>query len=406
MLDPSRWLSVVVRETSALAEATPKPTSTLLPPMPFIQNLLDSRLWPLILKEIRQILKNKQIIFLLLFPPTVQLLVFGLALNPEVSNLSLGVVDYSNSASSRELVATLVANDSFHITSYQSKEGDLGQQVRTGKISTGLVIPPDFERRIAAGKAADLQVLVDGVDANTAGIASGYINQLINRYGQSLSEKEAVAPVQTAVSFLYNPGLLSSWFFVPGVIGVVLTLTGSLVSSSTVIREKDVGTLEQLLMTPAAGWEILTAKIAPLFVLLMGDVLLASAIGRVVFGLPFRGNYFLFLALSGIYIFVCIGIGILLATVSRNQQQVILTSFFFNVPLIQLSGAIAPIESMPTFFRILSFFDPLRHYVTIARSLILKGVGIGPLLPEILTLSAFAALLLGVSINRFRAQLS
>ncbi|MEM9945029.1 MAG: ABC transporter permease, partial [Cyanobacteria bacterium P01_D01_bin.36] len=144
----------------------------------------------------------------------------------------------------------------------------------------------------------------------------------------------------------------------------------------------------------------------PLFVLLMGDVLLASALARLVFHLPFRGNYFLFLGLSGIYVFVAIGIGILIATIARNQQQVILTSFFFNVPLIQLSGAIAPIESMPTFFRMLSFFDPLRHYVTIARALILKGVGISALLPEIAALVIFSILLLGVSINRFRTQLN
>jgi ABC-2 type transport system permease protein len=212
--------------------------------------------------------------------------------------------------------------------------------------------------------------------------------------------------VETAVRFLYNPGLLSSWFFVPGVIGVVLTLTGSLVSSTTVIREKDLGTLEQLLMTPAQGWEILAAKIAPLFVLLMGDVLLASAIARVVFGLPFRGSYPLFLALSGVYVLVAISIGILLATLARTQQQVVLLSFFFNVPLIQLSGAIAPIESMPTFFRVLSFFDPLRHYVTIARSLILKGVGLEVLLPEVLILLGFAVVLMGLSISRFRAQLN
>ncbi len=368
--------------------------------------LLDTRLWPLILKEVRQILKNKQIIFLLLFPPTVQLLVFGLALNPDVTGLSLGVVDYSNSPSSREFVAALVANDVFELEAYQPRAADLAQAVRKGEISTGLVIAPDFEQRLKSHKTVDVQVLIDGVDANTAGIASGYMSQLISQYGQRLGQTTVTPPVQTAVNFLYNPGLLSSWFFVPGVIGVVLTLTGSLVSSSTVIREKDVGTLEQLMMTPAAGWEILTAKIAPLFVLLMGDVLLASAIGRVVFHLPFRGNYFLFLALSGIYVFVCIGIGILLATVSRNQQQVILTSFFFNVPIIQLSGAIAPIESMPAVFRTLSFFDPLRHYVTIARSLILKGVGIEDLLPEIAALVAFAVLLLGISISRFRAQLN
>jgi ABC-2 type transport system permease protein len=368
-----------------------------------------SRHWSLMLKEIRQILKNRQIIFLLLFPPTVQLLIFGLALNPAVNHLSLGVVDYSDSPASRDFVAALVANDVFEIQSFQPRAADLGQQVRTGQVSTGLVIPPEFAERLAMGQSVDVQVLIDGVDANTAGIASGYIKQLINHYGQTLKSSPGLSPgppVETAVRFLYNPGLLSSWFFVPGVIGVVLTLTGSLVSSTTVIREKDLGTLEQLLMTPAQGWEILAAKIAPLFVLLMGDVLLASAIARVVFGLPFRGSYPLFLALSGVYVLVAISIGILLATLTRTQQQVVLLSFFFNVPLIQLSGAIAPIESMPTFFRVLSFFDPLRHYVTIARSLILKGVGLEVLLPEVLILLGFAVLLLGLSISRFRAQLN
>jgi len=363
------------------------------------------RLWSLILKEIRQILKNKQIIFLLLFPPTVQLLIFGLALNPDVKHLSLGVTDYSNSPGSREFLTTLVANDRFDLRSATANIQDLEQQVRTGKISTGLVIPPDFADRLSTHKTVDVQVFIDGVDANTAGIAGGYIQQSINAYGQSL-QRGAALPVEVAVRFLYNPALLSSWFFVPGVIGVVVTLTGSLVSSTTVIREKDTGTLEQLLMTPAQGWEILAAKIAPLFVLLMGDVLLASAIGRVIFGLPFRGNYFLFLGLSSIYIFVCISLGILLATLSRNQQQVVLTSFFFNVPLIQLSGAIAPIESMPPFFQFLSFLDPLRHYVTILRSLILKGTGLQVLLPEASILFMFAVVLMGISIYCFRKQLS
>lgn len=373
-------------------------------------HLLSSRLWPLMVKEVQQILRNKQIVFLLLFPPTIQLLVFGLALNPEVSGLSLGIVDYSRSADSRELVAALVENDVFEVRTYAASQAELGEQVSTGQVTTGIVIPPDFSEELTGSQPAHIQVLIDGVDANTAGIARGYVQQIINRYNQSLRQplntQAQALPVETQVKFLYNPGLLSSWFFVPGVIGVVLTLTGSLVSSTTVIREKDVGTLEQLLMTPAAGWEILAAKIIPLFVLLLGDVLLASAIGLVIFNLPFRGNYLLFLVLSALYLFVCIGIGILLATLANNQQQVVLTSFFFNVPLIQLSGAIAPIETMPPFFRTLSFFDPLRHYVHICRSLILKDVGIEALWINIIALFIFALLFLGVSINRFRAQLS
>jgi ABC-2 type transport system permease protein len=270
----------------------------------------------------------------------------------------------------------------------------------------GLIIPPDFSRNLNENKTATVEVFIDGIDANTAGIARGYIKQIVRNYNQRLNHPQPVLPIETQVTFLYNPGLISSYFFVPGVIGLVLTLTSSLVSSVTIIREKDVGTLEQLLMTPAAGWEILLAKIVPLFVLLMGDVLLASGMARLLFRLPFLGNFFLFLLLSGLYVLVGISIGILLATLAGNQQQVILTSFFFNVPIIQLSGAIAPIESMPPFFQLLSLFDPLRHYVTIARSIILKGVGLEVLWPHAVALLAFVIVLLTISTKRFRSQLS
>jgi ABC-2 type transport system permease protein len=377
--------------------------------MKILRRILESRFWALIRKEIQQIFSSKQLIFLLIFPPTIQLLIFGSALSPDVDRLSLGVVDYANSRESRELVSALTENQIFQIKSAPNSQTSLNQQVRTGEITVGLVIPPEFNRDLSSEKTAEVQVIIDGVDANTAGIAQGYINQIVRQYSQKLRCQKVdcpPAPVQPQVRFLYNPGLISSWFFVPGVIGIVLTLTGSLVSSVTLIREKDVGTLEQLLMTPAAEWEILLAKIVPLFILLMGDVLLASGISRLVFNLPFRGNFALFLLFSGLYLFVCIGLGILLATLSRTQQQVILTSFFFNVPIIQLSGAIAPIESMPSVFRFLSFFDPLRHYVAINRNLILKGVGLGESWKNAIALLIFATVLLTISIKRFRSQLN
>ncbi|BAZ45356.1 ABC-2 type transporter protein [Chondrocystis sp. NIES-4102] len=375
--------------------------------MKIIHRFLESRFWALMLKEIRQIFSNKQLIFLLVFPPTIQLIIFGSSLSPDVKGLSLGLADYANSRESRELVAALTENQIFQVKSVSYNQ-DLNQQVRTGKIDVGLVIPPEFNQDLLSRKTAEVQVIIDGVDANTAGIAQGYINQIMRQYSQRLRCQKVNCPqaiIQPQVRFLYNPGLISSWFFVPGVLGIVLTLTGSLVSSITLIREKDVGTLEQLLMTPAAEWEILLAKIVPLFILLMGDVLLASGISRLFFKLPFRGNFGLFLILSGLYLFVCIGLGILLATISRTQQQVILTSFFFNIPIIQLSGAIAPIESMPLLFRCLSFFDPLRHYVAINRSLILKGVGLGEVWDDALALFIFAIILLTISIKRFRSQL-
>lgn len=377
--------------------------------MKILRHLLESRFWALMLKEIQQIFGNKQLIFLLVFPPTIQLLIFGLALSPDVDRLNLGLLDYANSRESRELVSALTENKIFQVKTTPNNQAALGQQILHREIDVGLVIPPEFERDLLSGKTAEVQVIIDSVDANTAGIAQGYINQIVRQYSQKLRCQKVdcpPAPVQPQVRFLYNPGLISSWFFVPGVIGIVLTLTGSLVSSITLIREKDVGTLEQLLMTPASEWEILLAKIVPLFVLLMGDVLLASGLSRLVFRLPFRGNFGLFLLLSGLYVFVSIGIGILLATLSRTQEQVILTSFFFNVPMIQLSGAIAPIESMPYVFRILSFFDPLRHYVAINRSLMLKGVGLEVIWSNAIALLIFAVVLITVSANRFRKQVS
>ncbi|KAM3105219.1 ABC transporter permease [Phormidesmis sp. 146-33] len=381
--------------------------------MKLLRQLIESRFWALAVKEVSQILRNKQLIFILIFPPTVQLLIFGLALNPDVQNLKLGVVDYSNTPMSRELVAAMTVNGVFRVDrplasiSKRSPPSEfaLGEEVRRGEITAGLVIPPDFNRDLKGDKTAEVQILIDAVDANTAGIASGYATQIINQFSRQLSP-QTIVPIQTQAVYLYNPGLISSWFIVPGVLGLVLNLGSSLVSTATVVREKDSGTLEQLLMTPAEAWEIILAKIVPLFVLLLGEVILALSIAKFVFQVPFRGNFFLFMVFSGLYIFVGIGVGFLLATISRTQQQAILTSFFINLPLIQLSGAIAPVESMPPLIQTISLFNPLRHYVKIARGVLLKGNGLDVLYPEALALLAFAIALLLISTHQFRNQLS
>ncbi|MDZ7960308.1 MAG: ABC transporter permease [Aulosira sp. DedQUE10] len=374
--------------------------------MKWIQSLFNSRFWSLAIKEFRQILRSKETLVLLIIPPTVQMLLYGFALNPDVHYLKLGIVDYANTYESRELVSVLTVNKVFTLEKYLFNAEDLGEQVRQGKITAGLIIPPDFKRNLLEDKSGEVQILIDAVDANTAGIAQGYLNQMINQFSRRLSSNQAPPLISPQTTFLYNPGLRSSWFFIPGVLGLVLTLISSLVSSVTVVREKDTGTLEQLLMTPAEAWEILLAKIVPLFVLLMGDVILALSLGRLVFGVPFRGNVVLFLTLSGLYLFVGIGIGIMLATVCRTQQQVVLTSFFINLPLIQLSGAISPIESMPQFFKYLSLLNPLRHYIEIVRGILLKGVGLEVLWLNAIALFVFAIMLLSISINQFRRQLS
>lgn len=206
--------------------------------MKLINRLLESRLWALIVKEINQILRDKQLIFLLLFLPIIQISIFGFALDAEVQHLKLGIVDYARTYESRELISALTENEVFIAHEYNLSGQALTQQVQTGQVTAGLVILPDFNRHLQQGQTAQVQVIIDGVDANTAGIARGYITQIINQYSRDLNANRAPPLVQPQSVFFYNPGLLSSWFLVPGVIGVVLTLTGILVSSTTVVREK------------------------------------------------------------------------------------------------------------------------------------------------------------------------
>lgn len=373
----------------------------------FLNRLFEGRFWALVIKEINQILRNQELISLLIFPPTLQLVILGLALNPNVQNIPMGIVDYSNTPASRELISAFTENRVFNAEHYSNSVQPLSKQVQQGQVTAGLVIPPYFNRDLNQDdKSAEVQVLINAVDANTAGIAGGYITQIVSEYSRQLDPNQAPALVETQVNYLYNPGLTSSWFFVPGVLGIVVTLISTLVSAATVVREKDTGTLEQLLMTPAANWEILLAKIVPLFVLVIGDAVLALTVGRVVFGMPVRGSFLLFLALSGLYALVGIGIGIMLGTISRTQQQAQLVSFFVTLPVIQFSGAISPIESIPLVLQYLSLLNPLNHYVIILRGLLLKGAGLDVLWPNALALLIFAIVLLTISINRFRSQLS
>jgi ABC-2 type transport system permease protein len=320
--------------------------------------------------------------------------------------LRLAIVDECKTNKSRELASALVENRVFKIAKSPEDLNVMMKSIERGYVDAGIVIPPDFDRKISQHRQASVQLIIDGVDANTAGIAQGYATEMIDAYSRTLETNPVPRPVQSQVTYVYNPGLISSWFFVPGVLGLVLTLTGSLVSSVTLVKEKDSGTLEQLLMTPADSWEILLAKIIPLLVMLNGTVLLALFVGKLMFNLPFRGNFFTYMFVSNIYIFVVISVGIILATVSKNQRQAILTSFFINLPLIQLSGALSPIESMPEFFRMLTYLNPLRYYIQCIRNILLKGVGFEVMWRDILVLACLAAVLLFSSAARFRKQLS
>ncbi|MBU6452254.1 MAG: ABC transporter permease [Cyanobacteria bacterium REEB67] len=412
-----------------------------------------SHLWALVLKETREIIRNPYLLFLIIVPPTIQLLILGGALDPQVRNLTLGVVDHCHSRESRDLLSSLTNSGVFTKNLTFKDESAVSEKLTSGNVDVAIVVPEAFSRDLQKGVSAPLQVLVDGANAYSAGIASAYVLRTVNAYkptafqaafkanieakikenvrisarqprGSSLSRGssspgssgasdsgffglmkfDAARLVDPIIDILYNPGQLASWFFVPGVLGASLTLTSTLVASAAVLRERESGTMEQLLMTPAETWEILLAKVVPLVAFLLADVCMAIGAAAVVFHLPFRGNFLLFLLASSLYIFVGIGFGMLLGTLCNNQRQSQLTSFFINIPLILLSGSVVPLDTMPAFLQAISIVDPLRYYVFIARAIILKGDGLSILWPEIGALVLFALLLIAVSANRFNRQ--
>lgn len=357
-------------------------------------------------KEARQMTRNRQLLSLLIVMPIIQICLYGIALNPEVDNLSLGIIDYSRTNESRELISAIVENKVFKAKYYTESQKQLANLVEHGKINVGIMIPSDFKRKLHQSRGADVQVIIDGVDAYSSGLAYAYISQIISVYGYKDFSLQIRAPIRPRIIFAYNPGLINSWFFVLGVIGSLLTMVSVLSSAIQSIQEKDTGTLEQLLMTPATSLEILLSKILPLLIVQTGVAVFSLTLAHVLFGIPIRGSLLLFTVFSAIFVLIGIGFGVLLSTITQNRMQVILTSVFIALPMINTSGAITPLESMPKFFQIMSYLNPLRYYVMALRGLVLKGAGLGILWPEILALIVFAVIILWFSSRKYRSQLS
>jgi ABC-2 type transport system permease protein len=371
-------------------------------------------------KEFDQIRRDRRLAFSLILPPTLQLLLFGFALSSDVTNLKLGVVDDSKTPESRELIATMSESKSFRLAGYYLSAGALGEAINHGDLDTGVVIPYDFARDLQRGRTATVQVLLNAMNANTATIGQGYMEGVILSYNRTLLQgglrssfgrpgapdisRRGQALLQPA--FLYNPGLVDSWFIVTGVFGLLLVLNGSLVASGAMVKEREAGTIEQLLMSPANTSEIIIAKITPLFILLCMMTLLVIGIMRLAFGVPFRGSMSLVFGGAALCVLSGIGIGTVIATLSKSAQQALLTSFFVNPPLATLSGAFNPVEAMPRWLQPLTVFNPIHHFATIVRANLLKGSGLEDLWPNFLGLLAITLVLLSVSVWRFRKQLS
>jgi ABC-2 type transport system permease protein len=386
----------------------------------FFSRIFNYRVRALVRKEFGQIRRDRRLAISLILPPVLQLTLFGFALSATVTNMKLGIVDDSRTSESRELIAALTESKSFRLAGYYDSVDKLGTAISQARLDAGMVIPYDYARDLHRGRPTTVQLLLNAMNANTATISQSYAEGVIQSYNAGLRGGGIHASFQQigAVdlsrrgrvtlmpAFLYNPGLVDSWFIVTGVFGLLLILNSSLIASAAMVREREAGTIEQLLMSPASTSEIIIAKITPLFVLLCAMMLLALVVLKVVFQVPFHGKL-LFLFFGGVLCILSgISLGTVIATFSKSAQQAQLTAFFVNPPLVSLSGALTPVEAMPSWLQPATVVNPIHHFAAIARAGLLKGSGFAALWPNFLALFIFTVVLVSLSVWRFRKQLS
>jgi ABC-2 type transport system permease protein len=374
----------------------------------------------LVVKELNQIKRDRRIVISLILPPILQLMLFGTVMSPDVSNIRLGVIDGSRSPQSRGFVAALSESGSFQLAGTFTAVEDLDEEIRQGTLDAGVVIPYEFGRELERGNPATVQVLLNAMNANTAAVSQGYVQGVMQSYNRSLQAAGIQASVRSVnlanparrglavlhPLFLFNPGLISTWFLVTGLIGQLLLMNGMITSSTTMVKEREAGTLEQLLMTPSRISEIIVAKILPQFVLLCIPAAIALGVIRMYFHVPFRGSVTVLAVASAACLLCGIGLGTVVATLTKSAQQAQLASFFIMPPMMSLSGTLTPAEAMPAWMRPWTAINPIYHFGFISRGILIRGSELADIWIHLFALIVIALVLMFVSVWRFRQQLS
>jgi ABC-2 type transport system permease protein len=383
----------------------------------------------MILKEFLQLRQDKKIIPALVVGPLVQLLALGYAANLDVTKVPLLLVDTDRTPESRNLIERFAASGYFEVKGSVATADEAEPWLVEGLAQVVLVIPEGYGKELAAKRPPRLQVLADGTDANSAVVGLGYASRIISEMGGTLQEarldarnrksaelaKQLGVPVarppkvgriEVMPRIFYNPDLKTRWFYVPAVLAMVLMLVTMMLPSMAVVREKEIGTLEQISVTPLRPWQLILGKLTPFAIIGMMDTLVIVILAQVVFGVPLRGSLLLLMGLTLLFLLNTLGLGLLASTMVNTQQQAMMFStFVLMVPMIYLSGLIFPIENMPRLFQIGSLAIPVRYYAIILRGVFLKGSGLNVLWPEALTLTLTGMAWLTFASARFRKRL-
>lgn len=371
------------------------------------------RLRALLIKEFIQMKRDRMTFGMMVVLPIIQLLVFSFAINTDVKHLPTVVFDQSLQQESRELLDSFTASGYFDVKNVAQNYQEVTEAIESGKSKVGIVIPPDFTENIKHGRSATVQVIVDASDSlaassaiNTAQMIGQIKSQeIIIKKMQNSGVQSVATPYDIRIRPWYNPDFVSAFYMVPGILGIVLTMTMVMITSMAIVREREKGTLEQLIVTPMKSYELMLGKIIPYIFVGYVQATLALIVGILVFDLPIQGSIALLYGLTSLFIVASLTLGVLISTISQTQMQAMQLSFFIFMPSVLLSGFMFPREAMPTFFYLLGDLLPLTFYLEIMRGIVLKGIGINFLWSQTFALIAFIIATLAISVIKFQKKI-
>jgi ABC-2 type transport system permease protein len=375
------------------------------------------RIRHIIIKEFIQVWRDKKLRYFVIVPPLVQLLAYGYVVNFDIKHVATAIFDESRTMESRELIQRFTSTDWFQVNYYLNSRQELLDLIDRGQITMALWIQWDFARQLRQGKTGHIQVILDATDSNAALIVSGYASTVIGDYSQeqlvSRFQRRGVGwagkpglPLSLEARAWFNPNLISRYSMVPGVIAMVVLLISLMLTALSVVREKEIGTLEQILVTPIRSVELMLGKSIPFVLICLGDVILVTLVGVLWFEVPFRGQIWVLLLGTVVFLFSSVGLGLLISTIAATQQQAMMAGNLVLTPAVMLCGLIFPIANMPPFFQYLTLLNPLRYFIVVVRGIFLKGAGIDLLWQEMAAMTVLGLIMLALAVLRFQKHVA
>ena len=373
------------------------------------------RIRQMLVKEFIQVLRDPRMKGIIFVMPVLQLLVFGYVVTTDVNHVATAVYDLDASVASRELVSRFEGSGYFDVREYVASDDRARGLLDRSEVTALIRMDKGFEEDLLAGRTAQVQIIVDGTDSNTAGIVLNYAANIVSRFSEDELARQSARLIGAAqrpggvtleTRAWFNENLESRNFYVPGVIVIIVTLVTLLLPSMAVAREKAIGTMEQIMVTPIRPVEFILGKTLPFALISCFDVILVTAVGVLWFGVPVRGSLLVLMLSTGLYLLTTLGIGLVVSTISQTQQQAMMSTFFFYMPAMLLSGFMFPIASMPTLVQWLTYLNPMRYFLVIIRGLFLKGVGVTVLWPQMLALLIIGSATLWLASRRFSKTLA